>query len=146
MVTADPNEVTTRPDRTTLIVGDSGDPLPQGSGGELQTIRGTVAREDASLEFDQDLVGEGDVVFGPQDVSGTDALSGSVVSDDSNNLEVRVRYEDGNGNKRGVEQTFGPDTVIEFVNIAHRFDIIRVTITDTSGAAQNNVTGSVYVV
>lgn len=137
---------TPRADNTQTIVGSEGRPIGQSSDGTIQTIRGTVSRTDASLAFDQDLIADGDVVFGPRDFSGTDSVSGAVESDDSNNLRVDVEYLDANDNVVGPGVQFGPDTVVEFVDIPHRFDRLRVTITDTSGAAQNNVTGSLYVV
>lgn len=139
---------TARPDDTKLIVGSEGTPLDQ-SAGKLITRVG-VQQEDADFDVDTDLVANGDRVIGPVNIGGTAELEGGFISQDGEAFDVIVEFlsDPADDTTRTVlfSETFSatdssPD--LDLLNIGIRGERVRITVTDTSGAGQNVVTGTV---
>lgn len=152
-----PNNPPNRPDHTKAIVGNQG-AQPQQDPGTDKLTHARVDRNEGNVNISgHDLVNDGDFVI-PDDVSGLSnppLIGGAnwsvlgVESLDSNNFDITFEYGllDNNGNFQ-VRFTYdstdnakldGDNSYI--ISIRPVRDRIRVTLSDTSGAGQNNIQG-----
>lgn len=91
-----------------------------------------------------DLIGSGDFTVAETNVRGTSNLTFKVNSADSNTFTVTVEWTDGNGNILYTESPTDATSVTDTnVTLETGSDDFQLTITDNSGAAQNNINGTI---
>jgi len=89
-----------------------------------------------------DLIASGDLVIGPSAVERGTAVVIAASSVDNNAFSVSVQWEDGSGNVFQSESAadIGLDNVTEdYARLVRKAPQVELTITDESGAAQNNI-------
>lgn len=89
-----------------------------------------------------DLVASGDLVVGPGPVERGTAVVIAASSVDNNAFSVSVQWKDGSGNVFQSESAadIGLDNVTEdYARLVRKAPQVELTITDESGAAQNNI-------
>jgi len=89
-----------------------------------------------------DLVGSGDLTIGPGSVERGTAVVIAATSTDGNAFSVSVEWKDGSGNVYQTEPAadIGLDTITEdYARLVRKSLLVEVTVTDESGAAQNNI-------
>jgi len=149
MVVGDPDEVSGRPDHTRRMVGDNGLPILQD--GEKLVSRAGATSQEADYDVDSDagepydLVAEGDFDIGETaEVGGTTELSGIIESKDDEPFTVEVTWRDDDDNDLVSEDKVALEnsTRVDIQSIRVKGDRCYIRVTDTSGAAQNNVVGT----
>jgi len=93
-------------------------------------------------EAQQDLIGTGDLVMGPVNLSKTEALLISANSTDDANWSATVVWQDSSGNVLQTEQP--ADITLEnvqddYARLIRKGASAEVTFTDTSGGTANNI-------
>lgn len=146
-----------RPDHTRVITGDQGIELPQDP--DTKKLTNTrVDRKDGDVRITgHDLIADGDFVIpdGVGDLTNPPFIGGGgksvlgVESSDDNNFSIKFEYGtlDSDGNftadftyDKTDDARLGGDSKY-VVQIRPIRDRLRVTISDESGAGQNNITG-----
>jgi hypothetical protein len=132
--------VADREDGTAVIVGQDGDPFAQSDGDFVVT---NVPADQRDFDIVSDLVAEGPVTLGPVDIGGAQAVAGGVQSTDGNPLEITLDWL-GEGGQVLFSRSFGggSDSRVLLLDVAVFSDLVEITVSDTSGNAQNNVTGT----
>lgn len=142
-----------QPDNTRSIGGSSGNRLKQDERGNNVIRRGAAEDEGDFDILDWDLIADGDFVI-PDDVGlsaapnigGAEWLSIALESTDSNGFEVTITWQDADGNTLYEEgQSKEPDLQGTDVRVPADVagDRYKLTVSDTSGAAQNTIRGSI---
>lgn len=88
-----------------------------------------------------DLIGDGDLTF-RESVHGAAHVILAAHSDDANSFSVSVRWEDQNGNliqEETASELSMSNITDDWSRLVTKAQYIEVTLTDTSGGAQNNV-------
>lgn len=138
-----------REDGTSIGVGDQGDPEAQEpeTGKPVHRRGGTEEQCDidvATASSPYDLIAEGDFESGMKNTGGAEALAGEIKSDDSNTFTVEVNWLNEDGE---VLLTHSPAALVDATDLDFhlivRSDRFEVCVTDTSGAGQNGIHGSV---
>jgi len=142
---------------TTLTSADNGidlinDALESQSNDQLRTRvhDSTGAQIDPAVGTDyldsqatgHDLISSGDLTIGPGAVERGTAVTIAATSTDNNTFSVSVSWEDGSGNVFQSESAsdIGLDTITEdYARLVRKAPQVSITVTDESGAAQNNV-------
>lgn len=85
-----------------------------------------------------------DYTSGGRDAGGAQYIAGLIVSDQSNTFSVKVDWLDDDGNVTATTQpsALTDATEVDF-NLRMRSDKFEVTISDTSGAANNDIRGTI---
>jgi len=89
-----------------------------------------------------DLVGSGDLTIGPGAVERGTAVTLAATSTDNNAFSVSVEWTDGAGNTFQTESAadIGLDTITEdYARLVRKSPQVELTVTDESGAGQNNI-------
>jgi len=126
-----------------VIVGADGTPLQQDREQKLINRQGA-----ASGEADYDIIkdiGDTDFETGSASIGGASEFSGAIESQNGLQFSVKIHWQDEDGNTLYMEEPPGAqnttDTVI--VSVAVKSDFCNVRVTDESGQATNNVTGTI---
>jgi len=132
--------VADREDGTAVIVGQDGDPFAQSEGDFVVT---NVPADQRDFDIDTDLVGSGPVTLGPVNIGGAQSVAGGVQSEDGNPLEVTLNWL-GDGGNTLFSRSFGggSDSRVLLLDVSVFSDRVKIVVSDTSGNAQNNVTGT----
>lgn len=96
----------------------------------------------ASQTVGHDLVASGDLVVGPAVIERGTGVIIAATSTDNNSFSISVEWKDSNGNVFQSETAtdIGLDTITEdYARLVRKGPQIEVTVTDESGAAQNNI-------
>jgi len=152
-----------RPDHTSLQAGSEGVEILQ-DGQKIVTRGGAPASESDfdiikdnsgtnwDLAIDGDFNIPGDTPASRKDdpdVGGTVKFAGAIISENNNSFDFTIDWVDDNG-KVLVSQKFSSSTGgidsnhnIKFEKVYTKGDFMQITITDTSGGANNNIHGSI---
>lgn len=90
----------------------------------------------------QDLVGTGDLTIGPVPVGRTEAVVIAANSDDDNTFSISVEWQDDGGNVLQSESASDIELNSvdnEYARLVRKGQQFQATVTDESGAGQNNV-------
>lgn len=138
-----------RPDFSTVLVGDNDEALNQEVGTGKAVFRRGAEEAQADIDIGSqssphDLIGDGDFTSGNRNTGGAEALAGFITSDDDRNFTITVTWNDSD-NQSIISDSPDPLTQTSEVkfNLIVRSDRFDVTVTDESGAGQNNIRGSV---
>lgn len=149
------------PPGTTPTTGDQGN--IDGQEGSKTTTRPGGKKEEVDFDIigdddnnqNWDLIASGDFVIpddidsldSPPDFGGVSALSINIESHDDNTFEVVIETLNNAEDKvlTTIDSNFDPrlERDFVFVRLEAPTDKARITITDTSGAAQNHISGSI---
>lgn len=132
-----------RRDGTKLIVGQDGQAFQQSNGKFI--VRAGVGSEDADFDvIEHDLIADGDRVLGPVEIGGAVEVAGLFQSQDSSAITVTVEWLADNNTVLATE-AFGGDAGeanVRLANVSVKSDRCRVTVSDSSGATENVVNGT----
>lgn len=93
-----------------------------------------------------DLVGSGDYTTSELSVQGTSQIVIKVASDDSETFSVTVDWTDGNGTVLYSQEPAEADSTTDALLVFNTGSAyVQVTITDDSGAGQNQISGTINV-
>ena len=113
---------------------------------------GTSIEADSTVDYPnetvvgEDIIANGDLTIGPLAVEGTSALVVSANSADGNVFSVSLDWVDGSGNIYQEESASDLELASvsqDWSRVVRKAPKVEVTVTDESGATQNNV--NVYV-
>lgn len=132
------------------VVGDKGLRTAQepSTGKPINRLGGESAQSDVDIGTADEPVniGTGGSKFesGTRDTGGAQELSGTVISDQSNTFNIKVEWQDDDGNSLREEAPSslqGVTDVTEF-NLIVKSDHFNLIVEDASGNATNEVHGS----
>lgn len=135
------------PDNTIPIVGDQGDIVFQ-SNGKFLTTR--TRADEAQWNFRDQDVTEDELVANPQDIGGTQYVSGGVRSNDDQTFSVKIEWQDSLGNPlytqeptalQNVDSTDGYEA--QFGGVYVKSPRAAVRVVDESGEVTHSVTGTI---
>lgn len=147
------DEPVERPAYSKVIVGDQGDRVNQEPDSGKQIIRRGAASGEADIDVGNpttphDLIGNGDYDSGPKNAGGAEALAGLLNSLDDERFSVKIDWLNDEGDTTitsspGALQNVDTSKEDLSFNLIMRSDRFKVRIVDESGAAQNEIVGTV---
>ena len=147
---------TYRRDHTALTVGSEGTEILQSQQKLVSRTGAASTIADTDVESSEggnswDLVADGDFVVPTNapagitsySIGGASEISGAIYSLDSNNFDIKIEWLDNTGATLYTDQPSAIQSVSDVkFNLIVRSDRAKITISDSSGAAQNRILGS----